>query len=115
MNNEQIYYNSLLLYNNYPTLLYEKILNKKINIYKDYIKYLENKKKDITLYIKILKNLINKHEKILEFNNKIINYNNLLYQNIEIKDLEKSVNKQTKNYLKYISLIINKIEKLNYE
>jgi hypothetical protein len=111
MNNEQIYYNSLLLYNNYPTLLYEKILNKKINIYKDYIKYLETKKKESNLYIKILKILIKKRDKILDYNNKIINYNKLLYKNDEIEYLEKNVNEKTKNYLKYISLIINNIEK----
>lgn len=111
MNNEQIYYNSLLLYNNYPTLLYEKILNKKINIYKDYIKYLETNNKESNLYIKILKLLIKKRDKILDYNNKIINYNILLYQNNDIKDLEKNVNEKTKNYLKYISLIINNIEK----
>lgn len=109
MNQEQIYYNSLLLYKNYPTLLYEKILNKKINIYQDYIKYLENKKKDNDLYIKILKMLIKKRDKILKYNNKVINYNKIIYQNNEIKDLEEIVNEKTKNYLKYISILINNI------
>ena len=45
MNQEQIYYNSLILYYNYPTLLYEKIINKKINNFNDYLTFLKKKNK----------------------------------------------------------------------
>ena len=112
MNQEQIYYNSLILYYNYPTLLYEKIINKKINIFNDYSVFL--KKKDIIDIEKCntvnysLKILLEKRNQLIKHNNKIINYNTLHLNNYDIILIEKKLNEKRKKYLKYLNLIIDK-------
>ena len=112
MNEEQIYYNSLILYYNYPTLLYEKIISKKIENYNNYLIFL-NKKKNLDLkksniVYNSLKILNKKREQLIEYNNKIINYNTLHLNSYNIISLEKSVNKKRKKYLKYLNLLIDK-------
>ena len=112
MNQEQIYYNSLILYYNYPTLLYEKIINKKISNFNDYLTFL--KKKDVIDVEKCnmtnnsLKILLDKRKQLIEYNNKIINYNKLHLNNYEISSIEKILNNKKKKYLKYLNLIIDK-------
>ena len=112
MNQEQIYYNSLILYYNYPTLLYEKIINKKINNFNNYLIFL--KKKDVldiekcNMVNNSLKILLEKRKQLLEYNNKIINYNTLHLNNYDISLLEKLLNKKRKKYLKYLNLLIDK-------
>ena len=112
MNQEQIYYNSLILYYNYPTLLYEKIINKKINNFNDYLTFLKKKniinieKCNIVNYS--LKILLNKRDQLIKYNNKIINYNTLHLNSYDISFLEKYLNEKSKKYLKYLNLLIDK-------
>lgn len=111
---EHQYYNSLLLYNQYPSLLYEKILTKKIRHYMDYLNYVKehNKIDTYNICVKIIHLLKNKKEKLIQYNNQIITYKfkiNVLTES-ELKRLENNINTIIKKYLKYINILLNNIE-----